>query len=158
MNDDITILKKLIEDTLNDKIVWHKKEDKFHFGFAPLYEEWTANSKITVHKKIQFVISHHINNHRLSEIKTFLVNDFSGTKEPVHLIDPNIFTWKINKEIKILIPILYRKRNEQLSRNFVGPVPPPPIPKGWEGIGWEEWDKKKVPLGNKEGDWEEVVY
>ena len=157
MNDNITILKKLIEDTLNDKIVWTKRKSKFAYGFISLYEEWKAYSKITEHKKIEFVISHHINNHRLCEIRTFLIDDISEIKEPVHIIDPSIISFKINKELKKFIPILYQKRNEQISKDikqdssFIGPVMPPSIPKGWEGIGWEEWDRKKVMIcENKE--------
>ena len=131
MKNDRILLEKLIKETTDDTIIW-VKADKPDYGYTSQYDKWKGEKMITENKHIVFILNYHVEDHKLSELRTFLINNLFQTRELIYDIDPGFFSFKTKKLLEKLINILNEKHKEQISikvKEILGPMN-----KNWEEV------------------------
>ncbi len=131
MKNDRILLEKLIKETQDDTILW-VKADKPDYGFTSQYDKWKGEKMVTENKHVAFILNYHVDDYRVSELRTFLVNNLLQTRDLIYDIDPGLFSFKTKRLLEELIGILNKKHKEKIAsrvKEIIGP-----INKNWEEV------------------------
>lgn len=124
-NNNIILLKKLIDDTQTNKINW-VKSDKMTAGWYSYHDTWKGEKIITHDKRLAFILNYDTNNISYAEIRVFFINNSIQTREQIADVEPGFFGWKTQKWLKKLINAIKEKKKEQDAcrlRTIIGPMP-----------------------------------
>ena len=141
MNNNIILLKKLIDETNKNIIIWNhiKVNDR-------RYTKWEGIKKITENKRIYFVLTFDNYEPSISELKVFLVNDINKKSDIIFEVDPGIFSFRSKKYLEKLIDTIdeiglkkYDKYKEITNKN----ITVEPIKSIWEEEADDDINDKK---------------
>jgi len=130
VNKNLELLKKLIEDTKEDKVNWIKAPKPYvSWGIAASRDHWKGEMKITEDKKMVFTLNYNVDDFSMSEMNVYFINSKLNTREMIWSIEPGIFSFKTENNIKKLIRFL-NKRELEKEKEINGPF----LNKNWEEV------------------------
>jgi hypothetical protein len=136
MNKNIEIIKKLIDETLKNNIVWEKGQEP-KFGWKSLYQYFKGEKQLTPGKKMIFVFKYSVEDYNISEINVWFLNIKNKSRELIWEVSPGIFSFKTIRYLKKLVDIV----NESDEKNRTHEGCP---------IGYESLINKFIIFRNKE--------
>jgi len=128
MNKNLDLLKKLIKNTKNGEINWIKSR-RPEDGWLSLRDNWKGETKLTKDKTIMFVLSYCVPDITSTNIYVYFIDLKKNNREIIWYIEPGIFSFRTENNIKKLIKLLNKKEING---------PPKPINKNWEEINIEK--------------------
>lgn len=121
MKNDKILLTKLIDETEKGMILWEPSV-RADYAYSSNYIKWKGEKNITPNKHIAFVLNYYRYDLSECELKVFLINDNTKTREIIYDVDPGFFSFKTKKLLEILIDKITNR--DKKEHEICPPVPP----------------------------------
>lgn len=125
MNKNIEIIKRLLDETAKNNIIWEKGQ-RPKLGWNSLHQYFKGEKQLTPEKKMVFVFKYCVSDFNISEINVYFLNLKNKTRELIWEVSPGIFSFKTIRYLKKLVEVV--NESDKKNREHEG------CPIGYESI------------------------
>lgn len=120
MNKNLDLLKKLINDTKNNKVDWIKFPPPKNNWYS-LRDYWKGEMNLTKDKKLTFTLNYSVDNFSSSELNVYFIKE--NERSMIWNVEPGIFSFRTENNLKKLIKLINKKEIDKKPEPIGPPKP-----------------------------------